>query len=359
MTFLFSVYVIGALAMLIAGIVEQRRNLHSIPTRVVINGIRGKSSITRLCAGALTGGGLVTVAKTTGTAARFIPPSGVEEPIYRKFGLANIVEQIGIVRRAAAFRPDALVIECMAVLPDLQEINERKLIHSTICVTAEQKYVHVLREEAARRNTTLIEVDPESVSDDVIRQFPFITFKDNVATSLAVAEMCGVNPDDALHGMMTSTPDPGTVTVDRYETKGRELLFANLFAANDPESTLMNTDLLLSRGLIQRPLTVLVNCRKDRIERSGQMGEIMGRLDAAKIILIGENTRAARVTVPPSHADRVVELGAKLAFDAILDELVTDENGTASLVAVGNIHGGGEELLHELRTLPAAQIGVR
>lgn len=336
---------------------------------------------------------LVTVAKTTGTAARFIPPSGVEEPIYRKFGLANIVEQIGIVRRAAAFRPDALVIECMAVLPDLQEINERKLIHSTICVicnvredhvaemgptlediaralsrsmpdngicvTAEQKYVHVLREEAARRNTTLIEVDPESVSDDVIKQFPFMTFKENVATSLAVAEMCGVNPDDALHGMMTSTPDPGAVTVDRYETKGRELLFANLFAANDPESTLMNTDLLLSRGLIHRPLTVLVNCRKDRIERSGQMGEIMGRLDAAKIILIGENTRAARVTVPASHADRVVELGAKLAFDAILDELVTDENSTASLVAVGNIHGGGEELLHELRTLPAAQIGVR
>src|SRR3982751_4626704 len=102
--------------MLVAGVVEQRRhftNLHHIPTRVLINGIRGKSSITRLCAGALRGGGLVTVAKTTGTAARFITPDGEERPVERKFGLANIVEQIGIVAEAVALAPDALVVECM------------------------------------------------------------------------------------------------------------------------------------------------------------------------------------------------------------------------------------------------------
>ncbi len=74
---------------------------------MLVNGIRGKSSITRLCAGALRGGDLVTVAKTTGTAARFIHPDATEEPVYRKFGIANVVEQIGIVRRAAAYNPDA------------------------------------------------------------------------------------------------------------------------------------------------------------------------------------------------------------------------------------------------------------
>ena len=99
MTFLFGVYVAGCLFLLIAGLVEQRghhRRLASIPERVVVNGIRGKSSITRLCAGALRGGGLRTVAKTTGTAARFVLPDGTEEPVHRKFGLANIVEQIAV-----------------------------------------------------------------------------------------------------------------------------------------------------------------------------------------------------------------------------------------------------------------------
>ena len=146
MTYLFTVYALGCAIALVAGLVEQRRHhrhLHSIPRRIVVNGIRGKSSITRLCAGALRGGGLVTVAKTTGTAARFITPDGTEEPVYRKFGIANIVEQIGIVRRAAAYRPDALVIECMAVLPDLQEINQRKLIQSTICVICNVREDHL------------------------------------------------------------------------------------------------------------------------------------------------------------------------------------------------------------------------
>src|SRR6185295_12107842 len=100
MYFLYTVYSITLGALLIAGIVEQRRhqrNLDSIPTRILVNGIRGKSSVTRLCAGALRGSGLTVVAKTTGSAARFIHPDASEEPVHRKFDIANIVEQIGIV----------------------------------------------------------------------------------------------------------------------------------------------------------------------------------------------------------------------------------------------------------------------
>src|SRR5919202_867681 len=185
MTYLLTLYALGCAIALVTGLVEQRRHhrhLHSIPRRIVVNGIRGKSSITRLCAGALRGGGVVTVAKTTGTAARFIHPDASEEPIYRKFGIPNVIEQIGIVRRAAAYRPDALVIECMAVMPDLQEISQDKLIRSNIgvlcnvredhlaemgptlddvarslcrsmpeggvCVTAEKERFHILQEEA-------------------------------------------------------------------------------------------------------------------------------------------------------------------------------------------------------------------
>lgn len=146
MLFLYCVLLFSCLVMLVAGVVEQRRhyaNLAHIPNRVLVNGIRGKSSITRLCAGALRGGGLVTVAKTTGTAARFIHPDATEEPVHRKFGIANVVEQIGIVRRAAAYRPHALVMECMAVMPALQEINQSKLIQSTIGVLCNVREDHV------------------------------------------------------------------------------------------------------------------------------------------------------------------------------------------------------------------------
>src|SRR5215475_8413573 len=201
MLYLYWVFVLWCAGLLAAGVLEQRfhtRRLRSIPVRVLVNGIRGKSSITRLCAGAIRGGGQVVVGKTTGTAARFIFPDGTEEPVFRKFGLANVVEQIGIVRRAAMYHPDALVIECMAVMPALQEINQQKLIQSTIgvlcnvradhlaemgptlsdvarslsrsmpvggvCVTAEREHIEVLRAEAKKRRCRLIEVDPEDVT---------------------------------------------------------------------------------------------------------------------------------------------------------------------------------------------------
>jgi gamma-polyglutamate synthase len=379
------------LVLLAAGVVEQRRHhryLHSIPIRVLVNGIRGKSSITRLCAGALRGGGLVTVAKTTGTAARFIHPDASEEPVYRKFGLANIVEQISIVRRAAAYRPDALVIECMAVAPALQEINQVKLIQSTIgvlcnvredhlaemgptlddvarslarampyrgvCVTAERDRLGVLEEEAARRRCRLVAVDPESVTDAELARFPGITFKENVAIALAVAGLLDVPREQALAGMWTAPPDPGAVSVRELAHDGGLLRFANVFAANDPASTLMNVEQLLAAGEIDEPLHVVINCRPDRVERNAQMGALVGRLDPERVILIGEPTRTARVALPPGYADRAVDLGGRRDGDDLVAAILTGLTGTTSLVAIGNVHGQGEALLDALDRLAAA-----
>ncbi|WP_055530445.1 poly-gamma-glutamate synthase PgsB [Streptomyces graminilatus] len=393
MIFLFSVFLIGALGLLTAGIIEQRRhfaNLDAIPQRVLVNGIRGKSSITRLCAGALRGGGLTTVAKTTGTAARFIHPDATEEPVYRKFGIANVVEQIGIVRRAATYQPDALVIECMAVMPALQEVNQTKLIRSTIgvlcnvredhlaemgptlddvarslcrsmpvggiCVTAEQERFHILQKEADARNCQLIYADPETVSDEELRGFSWFTFKENVAIALTVAALVGVDRQTALRGMYDAPPDPGVLSVEKYRTpQGGRLRFANVFAANDPESTLMNVNQLLGLGAIDRPLNVVINCRPDRVERNGQMGQIVPDLAPDTVFLIGHPTKSARDGIPSHWNGRVVDLGGDDRDPgALTADLLAALGPDSSLVAIGNIHGQGEHFLERLAQLPPA-----
>jgi gamma-polyglutamate synthase len=390
--FLYTVLVVCGAVLLIAGVVEQRRhfaNLDHIPTRVLVNGIRGKSSITRLCAGALRGGGLTTVAKTTGTAARFIHPDATEEPVYRKFGIANVVEQIGIVRRAAAYHPDALVIECMAVMPALQEINQSKLIRSTIgvlcnvredhlaemgptlddvarslcrsmpeggiCVTAEKDRFDILQEEADARDCKLIYADPETVSDEELRGFSWFTFKENVAIALTVAELLGVERETALQGMYDAPPDPGVLSVERYVTpEGKKLRFANVFAANDPESTLMNISQLLDLGAIHRPLNVVINCRPDRVERNGQMGEIIPDLDPEQVFVIGHPAKSAIDAIPAAYRDRAVDLGGdRRDPEEFMGLLLGRLGGDSSLVAIGNIHGQGEHLLEHLAELPA------
>jgi gamma-polyglutamate synthase len=387
--YLYCVFALWCLALAVAGVVEQRnhlRRLHSIPVRVLVNGIRGKSSITRLCAGAIRGGGRVVVGKTTGTAARFIYPDATEEPVYRKFGIANVVEQIGIVRRAATYHPDALVIECMAVMPALQEINQQKLIQSTIgvlcnvradhlaemgptlpdvarslsrsmpvggvCVTAEREHVGILREEAAKRKCRLIEVDPDSVTDAEMAGFSWITFKENVAIALAVAELVGVDRQSALEGMWAAPLDPGALSVHEYDADGRRLTVANIFAANDPDSTLMNVRSLAERQLIGRPLHLVINCRPDRVERNGQMGALVADVDPDAVVVIGSPTRSAIAAVPERWRTRVVDLGGNQPAGELLDAIADQVPEEASLVMVGNIHGQGESLLAELEKLP-------
>jgi poly-gamma-glutamate synthase PgsB/CapB len=394
MLFLYCVLVISCAVLLVAGIVEQRRHyagLAQIPVRVLVNGIRGKSSITRLCAGALRGGGLVTVAKTTGTAARFIHPDATEEPVYRKFGIANVVEQIGIVRRAASYRPDAMVIECMAVMPALQEINQSKLIKSTIgvlcnvredhlaemgptlddvarslsrsmpvggvCVTAERERFAILQEEAEDRGCELIYADPETVSDEELRGFSWYTFKENVAIALAVAELLGVERETALRGMYEAPPDPGVLSVERYRTPdGKRLRFANVFAANDPESTLMNVNQLLDLGAIHRPLNVLINCRPDRVERNAQMGAIVPDFEPDQVFVIGHPAKSAIDAIPAQWRSRAVDLGGdRRDPDSLVAELLGRLGPDSSMVAIGNIHGQGELLIERLAELEAEE----
>ena len=53
---------------------QHKQRLEQLDVRVHVNGIRGKSTVTRLVASVLREGGFVTVAKTTGSAARVIGP---------------------------------------------------------------------------------------------------------------------------------------------------------------------------------------------------------------------------------------------------------------------------------------------
>ncbi|HEU4723958.1 MAG TPA: poly-gamma-glutamate synthase PgsB, partial [Candidatus Eisenbacteria bacterium] len=222
------------------GVLESRRhakNLAAIPLRVHVNGTRGKSSVTRLIAAGLRAGGLRTFAKTTGTMARMILPDGTEVDVYRP-GRANIIEQIRIVRRAVEERAEALVIECMAVAPDLQPITEQRLVRSTIGVitnvradhldvmgpsvddaarvlamtmpvrgivfTAERERRSILEAEAAARGSSLRLSDASTVTEADLARFSYVEHAENVALALDVCARIGVGRAAALAGMVAA-----------------------------------------------------------------------------------------------------------------------------------------------------------
>ena len=140
-------YLLGALAisLCIAGLIEfqlHSRSLKSIPLRIHVNGTRGKSSVTRLVAAGLREGGLKTFAKTTGTAPRVIDPEGKDRIIHR-LRLPSIGEQVRLLRYFATEKPDAVVMECMAVQPQYQWIAEHQMIKAHIGVITNVRPDHL------------------------------------------------------------------------------------------------------------------------------------------------------------------------------------------------------------------------
>ena len=122
--------------------IQHRRKLARIKTRVHVSGTRGKSSVTRLVAAGMRHAGIATAAKTTGTLARMILPDGREVPVFRPAG-ANVTEQIRIVDAAQSLGARALVIECMALQPELHWVSENKFVRATHGVITNARADHL------------------------------------------------------------------------------------------------------------------------------------------------------------------------------------------------------------------------
>lgn len=377
-----------AAGLTVYGVVESRRharNLERIPIRVHVNGTRGKSSVTRLIAAGLRAGGIRTFAKTTGTMARMIRPDGTEGDVYR-VGPANVIEQTRVVRRAVEDRAEALVIECMAVHPDLQPVCELRLVRSTVGVitnvradhldvmgptvedaagvlartlpvggeafTAERERYAILERAARDRGGRLHYVDSDAVAPGELDRFAYYEHAENVALALAVAAHHGVPRALALQGMWAAAPDPGVLRRYTVVVGAKQVDFVNAFAANDPDSTkLIWSRLGLDRAEPGVRRIVLANCRGDRLQRSGQIAELVAReIESDRVVLTGQGTalvaqRAISLGLP---RDRVHDLGG-LSADRVVPRVLALVEGRGVVVGIGNIVGLGEDLLLEFK----------
>ena len=359
-------------------------NLKQLRVRVHVNGIRGKSSVTRLIAGGLRGGGLRVFAKTTGTKPRMIFVDGSEAPVVR-VGKPNIIEQKKIVKKAVRQNAEYFVTECMGVQPHLQDILENKFIKSHVGVitnvredhldemgptlelvaaslantiprngflyTAEKKYFNILEARAGLLKTEIHKTDPNAISDSVMRGFSYVEHKDNVALALAVCEHFGVSREDAIRGMQQAEPDPGVLRRYKIELHGKSIEFVNAFAANDPDSYRVIWEMLKVHREPGKMLIILVNSRKDRIERAEQLGEMIASdFDADYFVVSGEYTHAlvAKAISSGLPHNKIEDLGGR-PLETIFNSIVSLTAEKSMVLGIGNIVGFGEQIVDFFR----------
>lgn len=359
----------------------------ALEVRIHVNGIRGKSSVSRLIAGILREAGYTTIAKTTGSAAVVIDRDGIDHPIIRT-GPATILEQIEIIKKWLTPEVNALVIECMAINPNYQRVCERQIVRSQlgvitnvredhqdvmgetlpeiarsllntcptngVMITAEQspEIRAIMHEVAAAQGSEFVAPDMAEVTTDDMRGFTHIEFEDNVVLGLEIARRLNIPRDVAMRGMWKATPDPGVLRVVNTTISGVNVTWANMFAVNDRESTIAVLDRV---DIFRREDTVLIgilNNRMDRQQRAIQFADIASKdLSLDKIVTFGGYERAVteRLLHNGYPEERIHNLGddRSPSWDEIVQEMILSQNTSHVLLAgLVNIHTHqAEELL--------------
>ena len=341
----------------------------SIAHVVHVNGTRGKSSVSRMIEAGLRAGGLRVFCKTTGTDPMTIDVEGREEPVLRR-GRANIREQIAILRRAAAQNADVLVIECMAVLPELQYTAQHRILDADIGVITNVRRDHtdvmgdtlpqiaealsntvprggvLLTAEAAEAQASVLARRASELGSRFVQVLPDGTepdfdFAENIALSLAVCEELGVPRATALEGMRRYHRDPYALSL--YRRAGA--VFANGLSVNDVQSTVMVWEKLRARPeFAGRELTLLVNNRPDRGSRTRDMAETCALLQPQRIFLMGAAQGFMRANLTKRlPGTEVIPLRNAAAFDM---ERFTEQD---AVYLIGNLAGEGRDLIRRLR----------
>lgn len=381
----------------ILGVYEQikhNKRLNLLDIRINVNGTRGKSTATRLITGILKEAGIKVVGKTTGTSARIIYwNKEEEEPIKRGRLGPNIIEQKAVVKKADKLSASAFVTECMAVNPDYQITFQEKLVkanigvivnvredHMDLCgptldfiaesftatiphngtlVVADSKYNDYYTQEAKKRNSRIIITDEKEIPDGFLEKFKYLIFPENVAIALAAAKALNIDKDTALRGILNANPDPGALMIYPLDDKNASY-FVNGFAANDPNSTRMIWDHITAIGYPTKNPMVIVNCRPDRVDRTQQIAEeVLPNMDVAILVVMGQTVKPITEGVNAKKISPQKYINAEGLSPHEVYKLIKDYFINRMIYGVGNIHGGGDELVelivHEsfnLETVP-------
>ena len=367
---------------------EQKRNVEKIPIRVNINGIRGKSTVTRLITSILTEAGYKTVGKTTGTAARMIYWfQDDEDIIVRQPQGANIGEQLKVLQKAADLNAEALVCECMAVNPDYQKVFQFRMLEANIVVivnvledhldvmgptldqiaqafgatipyngfliTIDCAYTNYFKQIAKERNTKVIIADNSKITDEYLAKFDYMIFPDNASLALAVGEALGIDEETCFKGMLNAHPDPGAMRITRIGDENLNCTFVNGFAANDPQSTVNIWERVKELEYNTEDPIVIMNCREDRVDRTEIfVSDVFPKIQTHTLVAIGEVSEPITTAFNNGQFPNVknyinLEYAEPDKIMETLNPLLKDR----MVFGVGNIHGQGEAFIEKLLSM--------
>lgn len=362
---------------------EQR---DKIQWRIHVNGIRGKSTVTRYVTAVFREAGYHTFGKTTGSAARILRPDGQDYDFGRK-GYPNVNEQVKIVKDFSRQKAEAAILECMAVNPVYAKWLEEKIMRSHIGIITNVRYDHpeylgetleeiaeslsntipkngilitaesepkllkILEKNAKSKNSIIRVARKETVDVADLAGFAHFAIEDNIAIGYEIAKILKLPKDRALRAMQQAVADPGAFSIQFVPFQGCQIAWANLFAVNDRESFVeLSQKLFKQYPEYQR--VVILNNRHDRPTRVEFFANLANDLEFNPVVTFGDYEQVVN-EIFNHEPNRVLNLGNSSKFkNASAAELLTQIVAKANsekilLIGTVNIHTPqAETILH-------------
>jgi poly-gamma-glutamate synthase PgsB/CapB len=351
-----------------------RRLRRAVPTRVVVLGTRGKSSVVRLIAAGLRGAGLRAVYKTTGSQAVLGRPDGSEHPIHRRF-VPSPLEQRRVLWESRRLAADVAVIEAMSIRAEALRAEVRGIIAPRIVVITNLRRDHLadlpdpvaaFAEAVPLDATALCSEDvpqellerlrdrgirtvclPATAGSDERVSVPYEEWGSNLALALEVCAYLGIPKQCAAEGVRSIKPDVGALSAWRMIGPQGVWYAVSGFAANDPESTKLVLRRALERwGRPDGSCVGLLNLREDRGDRTEQWVDELSRgiWPFDRLAVVGSTPWSVRRRLRKALAGRLL-IPRKATPERILDELALSHPPGGVLFGFGNLGGVGMRLV--------------
>ena len=322
-----------------------------------VNGTRGKSTTTRLIDAGLRECGYRVFSKTTGTIPTMINTKNQEIEI-KRFGLANIREQYKIMHQAYREKAEILVIECMAVNPELQYITQHRMLNADITVITnvlldhigdmgsnrdeiadalaktipDKGYLVIGDQEYYKKYSRIIGNDDVQivVAEEHFAEDQLETFNNNLNLAWAITDILSLDKEVYLIGMKKYYRDPGAFKMIRL----KKTIFLNAFSVNDATST-QKVYSEVAQKFVPDKITILLNTRNDRPTRTIQSLNLLGELNFKKLLICGSCKPYVKRFVHKHYPEMIVEEVKKI------EDLQNEE----VIFGIGNIYGMGLKIL--------------
>lgn len=296
--------------------------VNKIPIRILVNGTRGKSTTVLLLYKILRTSGKQVYAKTTGDEPLIHYPDGDRKKL-RRIGPASILENVRLIFKWKRTRPDVVILECMALRPEIQRALSKYIFKPTDIILTNifpdhqevmgRLFIENVRSIAScfNEDSTLYlsaETDSQLVSAKIMsktkiicNQFECPVILENIPSGILDTSWSLIRTmtdkleiDPAITEKIFSSIWNDIDRKIRYHSLSHEMQVWDLFSINDIHSARQFISYLIQKYPDFSRIIFILNCREDRPLRTKSFTSFLRDEHAnTEIWLIGGGRRLA------------------------------------------------------------------